>query len=122
VTVDIAAGLDDRDRGQRVAGDIRVQVDRVLDVRLHLLRMRHDGRVVLERVADVAVLVGVRAVGAVVQLVRIVDVVVPLVAVILPGDVLLVERVADAGDDEGGMVNGVLAGFWSMEAFLPLPK
>jgi hypothetical protein len=58
--------------------------------------VRHDRRVVLERIADVAVLVGGRSGRAPVQLVRVVDVVIPLVAIILPGDVACVQAVADA--------------------------
>ena len=54
-----AAGLDEGNRGQRAVGDVRVQVRRVLDVGLADAGVRHDRRVVLERVADVAVLVRV---------------------------------------------------------------
>jgi hypothetical protein len=61
VTVGMAARLDDRNRRQRVVGDIRVQIHRILDMRRDLLCRRHDGRVVLEWDADIAILVRRRA-------------------------------------------------------------
>ena len=64
----------------------------------------HDRGVVLERIADVAVLIGVRADGAVVELIGIGHVVVPLIAVVLPGNVVREHVVADAG--HGGRRNG----------------
>src|SRR5579863_1469328 len=66
-----------------------------------LRRVRHDGGVVLERVADVAILVGSRAVAPVVELVRVVHVVVPLVAVVFPGGIGVVKVIADAGRGRG---------------------
>ena len=59
--------------------------------------MRHDGSVVLERVADVAIFVRVRPIGSIIQLVWVVDVVVPLIAIVLPRNAVGVEVVADAG-------------------------
>src|SRR5277367_5854680 len=61
-------------------------------------RVGHDRGVVLEGVADVAVFVGVFSDGPVVQLIRVVNVVVPLVAVVLPRNLRLEQSVADAGD------------------------
>ena len=54
-----AAGLDEGNGGKIAVGDVRVEVQCVLDVGVADRGVRHDGRVVLERVADVAVLVGV---------------------------------------------------------------
>src|SRR5271155_3548088 len=59
--------------------------------------MRHDGRGGLGRVADVAIFVRGRPVSSVVELVWVVDVVVPLIAVVLPRNTVDVEVVADAG-------------------------
>ena len=80
-----AAGLDEGNRGQSVVGDVVVEVERVLHVVGAGVGAGHDLKIVLERVADVAVLVGGFADGAVIELVGIGDVVVPLIAVILPG-------------------------------------
>ena len=81
-------------------------------VRLHLIRVRHDGRVVLEGVADVAILVGIRPIGSTIELVGIVHVVVPLIAIVLPGDLVGVQVVADAGHRRGrnrkGRIGGIL--------------
>jgi hypothetical protein len=63
--------------------------------------VRHGRRVVLERIADIAVFVGKRSVRAVVQLVGIVDVIVPLVAVVFPRDVIRGEMIADAPGRRG---------------------
>ena len=63
----------------------------------NLIRVRHDGRVVLERVADVAIFVGVRPIGSIIELVWVGDVVVPLIAVVLPRNAVGVEVIADAG-------------------------
>ena len=71
VAIDQAAGLDEGDRGQVSVRDVVVEVGGVLDVGRADGGVGHDGGVVLEGIADVAVLVGVRADGAVVELVRI---------------------------------------------------
>ena len=108
-------GLTNETAGRVCLAMSLVQVHRVLDVRGHLIRMRHDRRVVLERIADVAVLVGRRPGRAVVQLIGIVDVVVPLIAVVLPRDACGCSGCRRcSGSMEGGIVNGVLAGLLSM--------
>ena len=88
MTVDPAARLDDRNRRQRAVGDIRVQVHRswicaatcagfdMIDVSYW------NGLQILQYSS------AVRAGRAVVELIRIVDVVVPLIAVVFPGDTL----------------------------------
>src|SRR5271163_381090 len=117
MAVDEAAGLDERNSGKLAVGDVGIQVCSVLDVRLANRFVGHDGSVVLERVADVAVLVRVgnglaqevgRAGSPVVDLVFILGnisgftwrassrVVVPLISVILPRNVLGEKFVANA--------------------------
>ena len=51
-----------------------------------------------------------RPVGAIVELVGIVDIIVPLVAVVFPGDFASFRSSPMLGVEEGGIVNGVLAG------------
>ena len=102
--VDESARLDEGHRGQRALGNIVVQVRGVLDMRLADVRIGHDRGVVLERVADVAVLVALLTDRPVVELVRIGHVVVPLVPVVLPRNMRRQEAVADAG--RGGGWNG----------------
>ena len=102
MAVDQSARLDERDRRQRAVLRCRVYrlaVSWICAVRIS--GVRHDRGVVLERIADVAVLVGVRADGPVVELVGVGDVVVPLIAVVLPGDVVREQVVADAGGRGG---------------------
>src|SRR6202034_2363820 len=82
---------------QLAVRNVRVKVGGVLDMSGADSRIGHDRGVVLEGVADVAVLVGVLADRTIVQLVRIVHIVVPLVAVVLPGNIVLDHVVADAG-------------------------
>ena len=55
----------------------------------------HDRGLVLERVADVAVLVAIRANRSVVELVLVGEILVPLVAVILPGNVVIDQHIGD---------------------------
>src|SRR5580658_1224482 len=61
-----------------------------------LRRVRHDGRVVLERIADVAILIRIGAVGPEIELIRIGYVVVPLITVVFPGDIGIVEVITNA--------------------------
>src|SRR5579863_1214572 len=128
------ARLDERDGGNVAGFDVIVEVAGVLQVRATDSGVGHDGGVVLERVADVAVFVRVgdgsaetigRAHRAVVDLifvfrdiarflhrwgcaerlggVAVASVVVPLIAVVLPGNALRDEFVTDAGN--GGRRN-----------------
>src|SRR5438445_2679053 len=96
MTVHPAAGLDVGDRGQIAAGDIAVKIGGVNDVGGANGVVGHNLRLIVERVADVAIRVAVRADGAVVELVFVGEVLIPLIAVIFPGDVLFKEHVGDA--------------------------
>src|SRR5271156_1483580 len=106
MAVNEPAGFDERNGRERAVRDVGVKVGRILDVRLADCGVGHDRSIVLERVANVAVLVrsgdGLaqrisRAYCAVVDLIWVSDVVVPLIAVVLPRDVGLDQRIADAG-------------------------
>ena len=57
MTVHPAAGLDIGDRGQIAAGDITVKIGGVNDVGGANGIVGHDLRLIMERVADVAILV-----------------------------------------------------------------
>src|SRR6266566_5871652 len=96
MTVHPAAGLDIGDRGQIAAGDITVKIGGVNDVGGANGIVGHDLRLIVERVADVAILVAVRADRAVVELVFVGEVMIPLIAIVFPGDVLFKEHVGDA--------------------------
>src|SRR5258708_2367029 len=96
MTIHPAAGLDVGNRGQIAAGDIAVKIGGVNDVGSANGVVGHDLRLIMERVADVAVLVAVRADGAVVELVFVGEVPIPLIAIVFPGDVLFKEHVGDA--------------------------
>src|SRR5467141_2310861 len=96
MTIHPAAGLDVGNRGQIAAGDIAVKIGRVNDVGSANGVVGHDLRLIVERVADVAILVAVRADGAVVELVFVGEVLIPLIAIVFPGDVLFKEHVGDA--------------------------
>ena len=63
--------------------------------------VRHDRGVVLERVADAAIPIGVRPIASIILLVRVGDVAVPLIAVIFPGNIARVEEIAKAGRRRG---------------------
>ena len=84
MAVDQSAGLDEGNRRQCVRLDVAVEIRSVLNVRGADSGIGHDGGVVLEWIANVAVLVRVRADGAVVELIGVRHIVVPLIAVILP--------------------------------------
>src|SRR6266481_2421165 len=96
MTVHPAAGLDVGNRGQIAAGDITVKISGVNDVGSANGVVGDDLRLIMERVADVAILVAVRADGAVVELVFVGEVPIPLIAIVFPGDVLFKEHVGDA--------------------------
>ena len=89
MSVDQAAGLDVGDRGQIAVLDVLVEIRRVLKVVRAYRLVGHDGGGVLEEVADVAV-----SIPRILK-VRVGHVAVPLIAVVLPGDVFLEQRVAD---------------------------
>src|SRR5437660_9933310 len=78
MTVHPAAGLDVGDRGQIGAGDITVEIGGVNDVGRANGIVDHDLRLIMERVADVAILVGLRADLAVVEHVFCGDVMTPV--------------------------------------------
>src|SRR5467141_32992 len=96
MTVHPAAGLDVRDRGQIAAGDVIVKIGGVNNVGGANGIVGHDLRLIMERVADVAILVAVRADGAVVELVLVGEVLIPLIIVGLPRDVVFKHYVSDA--------------------------
>src|SRR5580765_1678061 len=91
-----AAGFHIGNCGQRAVGDVFVEIDRVFQVLGADGGVGHDLRLVLERIADVAVLIAGRADRTVVQLVFVAEVGVPLVAVVFPGDARFKEHVGDA--------------------------
>src|SRR5204863_6205355 len=64
--------------------------------------IRHDLRLVLKAIADVAVLVAERAYSAIVLLVFVIQVGIPLVVVAFPGDVVFQQHVANAALRSGG--------------------
>jgi len=69
----------------------------------------HDLRLILKRVADVAVLIAQRADRSVVQFILVAKIGIPLVVVRLPGNVVFQQDVSDAcAGWWGGIVNGVL--------------
>src|ERR1700694_1543942 len=96
MTVHPAAGLDVGDRGQIAAGDVAVKIGGVNDVGGANGVVGHDLRLIMERVADVAILVAVRTDGAVVELVFVGEELIPLIAIVFPGDVLFKEHVGNA--------------------------
>src|SRR5579872_1210010 len=125
MAVNEPARFDDGNRGKRAVGDVGVQAagaGNVGKVRGADSRVGHDGGVVLKRIANVAVLIGIldgktgsvigRTDRSVIEAVfvfrdtqrRIARIVVPLIAVILPGDAMGVKVIANAG--RGGGRNG----------------
>src|SRR6266478_8472294 len=96
MTIHPAAGLDVGNRGQIAAGDIAVKIGGVNDVGSANGVVGHDLRLIMERVADVAILVAVRADGAVVELVFVGEVLIPLIVVGFPRDVVFKQYVSDA--------------------------
>ncbi len=96
MTVHPAAGLDVGDRGQIAAGDVTVKIGGINDVGGANGIVGHDLRLIVKRVADVAILVAVRADGAVVELVFVAEVLIPLIVVGLPRDVVFKHYVSDA--------------------------
>src|SRR6266566_7750997 len=96
MTVHPAAGLDVGDRGQIAAGDITVEIGGVNDVGRANGIVGHDLRLIMERVADVAILVALRADRAVVELVFVGEVLIPLIVVGFPRDVVFKQYVSDA--------------------------
>src|SRR6202000_1641089 len=94
VAVDQAAGVHERDGRQiGTAGDVRVQAGGVLIVFVHI-RTFHDRLIVLERIADRAVRIRQLVFGGTVRVMRISVVDVQLVAVVLPRNPRIVQRVA----------------------------
>src|ERR1700693_1947043 len=96
MSVNPAAGLHVRNRGEVAALEVFVEVFGVLQVRGAHRSVGHDFGFVLEGVADVAILIALGADGAVVDLVFIAEIRIPLVAVILPGNAVFHQRVRDA--------------------------
>jgi hypothetical protein len=75
----------------------------------------------LEEIANVAVLVAVRSDCSRVHLIPIIQIGIPLVTVILPGNIFLSSSSPIFRILEGGIMNGVLAGFSSVKATDPSP-
>src|SRR6516164_2314185 len=102
MTVYPAARLHEGDRGQCSVGDIFVKIRGVLKVSVTNFVVGHDLGLILETVADIAILIAVGANGAVVELVLVAripvaaGVLVPLVAVGFPGHATFQQNVADA--------------------------
>src|ERR1700688_814042 len=95
MSVNPAAGLHVGNCGKVAALEVLVQVFGVLQVCGADGGVGHDFGFVLEGVANVAVLIAFGADGSVVELILIGQVRVPLVAVILPGDVSCHQHVRD---------------------------
>src|ERR1700687_2747608 len=91
-----AAGLNVGDRGQIAAGNVTVKIVGVNDVGGADGIVGHDLRLIVKRVADVAIRVAVRTDGAVVELVFVGEVLIPLIVVGLPRDVVFKHYVSDA--------------------------
>ena len=105
VTVVHAAGLDDGDRGQVTGIDIFVEFGGVRDVRLTGRLGTHELGLILEGVADVAILIEAVRLG------RIGNVQIPVFAEVLEGDVVSDQIVTDAllaggRDSEGRVLRG----------------
>src|SRR5215469_14225731 len=96
MTVHPAARLHEGDRRQSSIGDIVVKIRGVLKVRVTNLLVGHDLSLILETVANVAVLIAGGANGAVVELVLVAEILVPLVAIGFPGHAIFQQNVADA--------------------------
>src|SRR6195952_4900908 len=91
-----AAWLHDGNGRQFTVLDVIVEIGGVLDVSSADSGVFHDRRVVLKRIADSAIFVGILADGTEIELIRIVYVVVPLIAIVLPGNILGDHLVANA--------------------------
>ena len=91
-----AAGFHERDRWQSSVGNVAVKVEGVLDVRGAHRVVGHDLRLVLDAIADVAVLITIRANDAVVQLIFVGQIPVPLIVVGFPGNMVFEQHVGDA--------------------------
>ena len=96
MSVNPAAGLHIRNRGKVAALDVFVEVFGVLQVRGADGGVGHNLGLILEGVADVAVLVALGSHGSVVNLVFIVEVGILLSAVMLPGNAGCHQHVRDA--------------------------
>ena len=94
-------GLTKETAGKRSVLDVVVEIGRVLDVRGADSGIGHDRGVVLEWIADVAVFVGIRADGPIVQLIGVGHIVIPLIAVIFPGDIGGDQLIANAAHRRG---------------------
>src|SRR5215472_9162017 len=91
-----SAWLHKRDRGQLAVVDVLVEMIHVHDVAGTYVLVGHDLLLILESVADVAVLIALWANFSKVELIRIVDIAVPLIVVALPGDIVGEHHVGDA--------------------------
>src|ERR1700736_2910386 len=114
MSVNPAAGLHIRNRWEVAALDVFVEVLGVLQVRGADGGVGHDFGLVLEGVADIAVLIALGSHGSVVNLVFIVEVGIPLSAVMLPGNAGCHQHVGDAvlfgGGNGEGSVRDVVIG------------
>ena len=90
MTIIESAGLDDGDRGQIVGVDVLIELGCVRDVFFARGQGPHELGLVLEGIADVAVpVVGIRFSG-------VGHVEIPALAVVLEGNILRHQRIADA--------------------------
>ena len=101
--IDKPAWFDNGDGRQRAVCDVAVEIRRVLDMSRADGGVGHDGGVVLEGIADGAILICLCTKSTVVELIGIRDIVVPLIAVVLPGNIGRDQRVSDTG--HGGWRN-----------------
>ena len=99
--VDQAVGLHVRDGRQLAVVERIEEVDRVLDVRLALLRVSHDRAGIAEEVADIAVVLGDQHIDRIMRAVRHPHRRVVAAAVVCPGNSVLIERVPDVAQCRG---------------------
>src|SRR5882762_6827731 len=96
MTVNPTAWLNERNGRQGAILDVGVKIKRVHDMGGANGIVGHDLCLILERVADVAVLVALCANGPIVELVLVAKIRVPLIVVGLPGNGVFQKKVGDA--------------------------
>src|SRR5580700_10278255 len=96
--IDPSAGLNERHRRQSSILYIAVKIRRVFEMGGPDRGVGHDRSVVLERVADVAVLVTLRTHLAIVKLVFVLQILIKLIAIVLPRNTLREQRITDVRD------------------------
>src|SRR5215472_18248079 len=85
----------ERNRGQLPAPDVLIELVGVEDVRRSNSRVSHDLRLVLESVADIAVLIALLPDRSVVLLIFVGEIGIPLIVVALPRNVVLQHHIRD---------------------------